>query len=257
MDQSYRAQQEQLNTAKRNAQQNASVSYELLKKYLPIQNQMNGLSGLGVSESAAIDASNRYVSQLGQIEQQHAANSAELLENYRTEQAAAQNEAYDEAYARIANGTYHTFDELDRYVKSVEDKVSPEQYAQLTSLQSFLENDLDEQARVAKYEEQKKYDEMEDRSIRTGAYYSTGKVAADKTISVQVLNGQGTSDYRIRIQNVVIDPDIIAKAQKYGKNTAFLYDGELYLNRQGNVYWLERGKKDYDALYTYLEKNQR
>ena len=272
MDQSYRAQQAQLDTAKKNAQQSAAVSYDLLKKYLPLQNQMNGLSGLGVSDSALIEANNNYVAQQGQIAQTHAADSAALLENYRAEQTASQDTAYNEAYAVISNGMYHTFEELDNYLAEVKDDVSPEQYARLEHLANYAKNDTAEQDRVKLYEEEHKYDDIADHSIKTGAYFSVGKVQAGKTISVQAFNQNNndketlrkflgiepdTLNYRIKIAGEETDESVLAAAKKYGKNTAFIYGGDIYLNRQGKVYLLQRGKKDYDHLYSYLEKYQK
>ncbi len=89
----YSGAQEKLDTEKKQAQQNASIAYDRLKKYLPMQLKAQGLGGLGVSESAMIQAQNNYINQMGNIGSEYSANVAELesnktnalseLENYR------------------------------------------------------------------------------------------------------------------------------------------------------------------------------
>lgn len=253
IDQSYRAQQAQLDTAKKNAQQSAAVSYELLKKYLPIQNQMNGLSGLGVSESALIEANNNYVAQQGQIEQTHAADSAALLENYRAEQTAAQDTAYNEAYAMITNGTYHTFEELDNYLEGVKDKVSDEQWAQLEYLSNYVKNDTATQEMVEEY----KNASTPDHSVRTGVYFNRDKNGGGIDNGEVIRLKAGNKEYKVKVGAEVTEYAVLDEARKYGVNTAFIYRNTMYVNIGGVTYSLLDGKKEYDDAYDVLKKKQK
>ena len=252
LDKSYRAQQVQLDKAKREAQQSADVSYALLKKYLPVQNQMNGLSGLGVSESALIDANNNYVTQLGKIEQTHAADSAALLENYRTEQSAAADTAYNEAYAMITNGTYHTFEELDNYLAGVKDKVSDEQWAQLEYLSNYAKNDPTAQEMVEEY----KNASIPDHSVRTGVYFNRDKNGGGIDNGEVVRVKSGNTEYKVKVKTEAGEAAVVEAGKKYGKNTAFIYNGELYLNIGGITYTLNKNK-EYDEAYDATRKKQK
>ncbi len=77
----------------------ADISYEKAKKYLPIQNKMNGLSGLGVSETASIDLYNRHANNRSAIDSSHSTASADLFQNYLSDR----NEQLDREYQRAWN----------------------------------------------------------------------------------------------------------------------------------------------------------
>ncbi len=248
---SYRAQQAQLDTAKKNAQQSAAVSYELLKKYLPIQNQMNGLSGLGISESALIEANNKYATQQGQIAQTHAADSATLLENYRAEKTAEQDSVYNEAYAMITNGTYHTFEELDNYLAGVKDQVSDEQWAQLEYLSNYAKKDIATQDRVEEYNNAS----IPDHSVRTGVYFNRDKNGGGIDSGEVIRLKAGNTEYKVKVGAEVTESTVLDEARKYGVNTAFIYKGTMYVNVGGVTYSLLDGKKEYNDAYDVLSKN--
>lgn len=131
----------------------AAVNYELLKKYLPIENERAGLSGLGVSESAGIEARNGYARRVGEIESTHDEKQAKLdaaYQNEKTELAeryaksqtlaleeeksvrAVQDSAYQSALDIIKNEEFNSFEELDGLLAKVKPHVRDEQYETLS-----------------------------------------------------------------------------------------------------------------------------
>ena len=86
------------------AQQNASITYDKLKKYLPMKQQAQGLGGLG-TQSAELDAYNRYMSQMGGIASDYQENMRAIdteetsslgeLERYRTDSLDEADTLYD------------------------------------------------------------------------------------------------------------------------------------------------------------------
>ncbi|MBE6588817.1 MAG: hypothetical protein E7643_01440 [Ruminococcaceae bacterium] len=138
----------------------AAVNYELLKKYLPIENEQAGLSGLGVSESADIEARNGYARRVGEIESEKKKSQSELDRAYRAEQTAlaeaymeekaeeasfareeeraekankraSQDSVYEGALKALTEEKFTTFSELDELLATVKPNVRDEQYAQL------------------------------------------------------------------------------------------------------------------------------
>ena len=82
LQQNYQLMQETLADNKRNSQQRASISLDKLRKYLPTQIRQQGLDGLGVSQTAALQANNTYNNQMGEIERDHNESLRDLLSNY-------------------------------------------------------------------------------------------------------------------------------------------------------------------------------
>lgn len=103
----YSASREALDKSKRQSQQNASITLDKLKKYLPTQIKSQGLSGLGVSESTMLQAYNNYNNDMGAIESDYQANKTSLdtgetaakntLENYRQDALKAIADKYNAA----------------------------------------------------------------------------------------------------------------------------------------------------------------
>ena len=89
----YGTAQNALDKSKRQSQQNASITLDKLKKYLPTQIKAQGLGGLGVSESSMLQAYNNYNSEMGSIESGYQESKTNLDTNYNTNK-----NAYDTAY---------------------------------------------------------------------------------------------------------------------------------------------------------------
>lgn len=78
----YTAAKDTFDKNKRQSQQNASITLDKLKKYLPMQIKAQGLGGLGVSESSMLQAYNNYSRDMGAIESEHAQKMSDLERAY-------------------------------------------------------------------------------------------------------------------------------------------------------------------------------
>lgn len=147
----YGLSQTALDVNKKTSQQNASITYDKLLKYLPNEVEKQGLGGLGISSSLALSANNDYLSRMGKIESDYNANKTELekgknealssLERYRQEdlaeieqkEQAEQDEAYNYALKMLESGTVSSTEELNSFVYSLKGKVNDAQYEKLIS----------------------------------------------------------------------------------------------------------------------------
>ena len=78
----YESASKELEKSRDRAVQNAGANNAKLMKYMPSILKRQGLSGLGVSQSAVINANNNFAGQLTEIEDNYQKNSADLLANY-------------------------------------------------------------------------------------------------------------------------------------------------------------------------------
>ena len=172
-----------LNTNKRNAQQNASITLDKLKKYLPTQIKAQGLGGLGVSESSLLQAYNNYQNNMGEIEGNYNTNkstidtnreatltdlqrayqdtktdldiaagekSQGIFEQYKQADKQAKDAAYSDAYGTLAGSDSASVDDLMKYVEQFRGRVSNDQYNTLVQqAQQVAQANLSAQQRVA------------------------------------------------------------------------------------------------------------
>ena len=236
LDESYRTQQGVLDASKRKAQQNADVSYQMLQKYLPIQNRASGMHGLGVSEGAMIDANNRYMSRMGDIEANHAVGSATLLNNYRAEKTAAQDKAYAEAVATLGSGAYRSNEDIDQYLEGVVGKVSEQQADNLRKTADALRPEVAQTNHV----EFKGFDGKSNLDAGQKIYLQ------DNYQDVYVVESGGE----------VSDAGVLESAKSVDNGEAFLLGGKIYMKRAGKVYLVNERKDEtpdyYGVLYRQL-----
>lgn len=116
----------ELNENKRVSEQNASVTYEKLKKYLPQQLKAQGLDGLGVSESALLEAYNTYSNTMGNIGAQHSKDISDLERAYKENMATLKAQERDMLYNadRDENGNLLVDNVINKYaqMKAEEDE---------------------------------------------------------------------------------------------------------------------------------------
>ncbi len=214
LDESYRAQQAVLDAAKKKAQQSADVSYRTLQKYLPVQNRMNGMHGLGVSETAMIDANNRHASRRGEIEESHAAGSAALLNNYRTEKKTAQDEAYANAVAHLESGGVTTGRELDNYLAGLQGQVRPEQMEALTQHGN---------SRVT-------------RVLTNNVNAGKGGLIQGDVTRLSFKDDKGSFTVSFNENDKIEDPNILKAAREVADKESFMIGDQIYVKMNGNVY---------------------
>ena len=162
LEDNYGVSQKALDNTKKASQQNASIAYDKLLKYLPNQLEEQGLSGLGIGATLEQKVNNDYLSQMGKIASDHSVNSSNLgieknnaiseLERYRQadldkieaeekareaeERArveAEQADTYNYARDMIGSGAITTEEDLHAFVYSLKGKVNDAQYENLVS----------------------------------------------------------------------------------------------------------------------------
>ncbi len=123
LKQRYAANMSALDESKRQSQQNASITLDKLKKYLPMQLKAQGLNGLGVSETSMLQAYNNYMNNMGEIENTYQNNKTNLIngntdavnaleEQRRNEVREQQRSDFETAYGTIANSTETSADKI-------------------------------------------------------------------------------------------------------------------------------------------------
>ena len=134
LDKHYGASQNQLNRNRDAAVERADISYEKAKKYLPIQNKMNGLSGLGVSETASIDLYNRHANNRSAIDSSHNTASADLFQNYLSDRQGILDKEYERGEAKRLE---QKEDKMQNYLRALEMMTSGD-FADVEGLGRYL-----------------------------------------------------------------------------------------------------------------------
>lgn len=167
-EESYRSASNALSKSTEEKLRRAAVSYDLLKKYLPIENERAGLTGLGVSESAGIEARNGYARRVGEIESAHAEEKAALDATYQKEKSAlaehyaksksesealavekekqvrdAQDQTYRDMLELMRNEEFGSVRDLEDLLAEIKPHVRREQYATLAHYVRYYKNNSD------------------------------------------------------------------------------------------------------------------
>lgn len=169
------------------AEQSASITHDLMQKYLPQQLRAQGLGNLGVSDSAMLEANNNYLSTMaglagdfseraltleeaygqGKLERELAkADEVKgVLDAYRTKAETEAQKAEEEAKAAqeaefvnldtiITEGYYNTPSELRAYLDAHKGGLSDTQYRLLDQMVNYLENSPEEAEQAEAREKQ-------------------------------------------------------------------------------------------------------
>lgn len=154
LNQNYSTAKNALDQNKAVAQQNASVAYDKLKKYLPMQMKAQGLAGLGVSETASLQALNNYSSEMGKIASDHASEMTKLDQAYG-EQLTSHQQKRDELLYNAdkdANGNLLTDNVLKEYEAKEENEFNANFNAAMTAIgESSYSTEAEMQAFVEKF----------------------------------------------------------------------------------------------------------
>ena len=271
---SYKQSQALLDQGARTAAEEASVALDIAQKYLPVLNQMNGMRGLGVSESGALEAYNNYMQQLGAIEQTHASDSATLLENYRTalrdEQEKKQQEikdqqdaTYNELLTIINSGTFNTAEDLSTLVDQAKGKVNDQQWATLDYLRNHYKTNHEQkaletaQAEAAAAEAELKNSFKTNDSVKLKSNAGRKSMVSGDNFELQL----GDTVYDVESRGEVTDESVIKVAKDIGNQKTFAYNGKIYFKQNGIVYEVggrggKNTSKDYTNLYNLFYGTQ-
>lgn len=152
----YASSRDALDKSKRQQQQNASITLDKLKKYLPTQIKSQGLGGLGVSESTMLQAYNNYNNDMGAIESDYQANKTSLdvgennakntLENYRQDALQKIAEKYgaaaDARQAEAGSTSKNIFSAYEAQVKEQMRQAFEDAYATISNSTSTSADEI-------------------------------------------------------------------------------------------------------------------
>lgn len=249
--------------------QEAAINNELLKKYLPQMNQMSGLSGLGVSESANIDALSRYQNTVSGIEQGYTQGKSELdrylrsdladinaaeraeqredqqlLDLYKRED---QSEAYQMASMQIMGAT--SASEIDAILTAWEGKTNEDQYNNLVAYAKSRKTSLTE---VEK--------EVEDSMGSTAVSGTVDNSGGTVKIPIPTQDGVGLK-LDLSILGETDFQEAIDAGAKRENGEVFVYDKAIYYKKNDRVYELvdpegNNNSEVYSAIYGYLNDGE-
>ena len=279
-DKNHASEFEDLDRNRGASQQMASINYEKLKKYLPVQLKAQGLSGLGMSESAMLEAGAKYANDMTDIEN-----------DYWTQKNIRKNEIYDKNYENaptiIDTSRFSDKDEMSNYIKDTfKGEVRDTDYQNLLTYgesvveknqkQNFedakeyiknhtfkIEDELNNYLEgIEKSMSPTDYNIIEDyaRDIKAARDFAGIQTAGDLKDNSIGFNLNGT-DMNVGFKAGVYDDigsTIYAKEHRVSNNSFFLYNDDVYFYRNGTAYRVgatstkEQDRKEFNLLKHYL-----
>ena len=165
---------------KRTAQQNASITYDKLKKYLPAELKSQGYGNHAATESAMLEAENNYMNAMGNIAAEHskAMSDVELdkndalaeLEKYKRKEITDINDDKDAALRDAADAA------LDAYDASVEEKNEEDKTGKSIALESTII------PKLAAYQENEEWEKGLEYLQKYQDYFSPAEYEVQKDI---------------------------------------------------------------------------
>lgn len=140
----YLAEAEALAQEKNAAMRRAAVNRTLLGRYLDTQKASEGMRGLGVSESARIEANNALRREEGEAMREYAEGErsvrgelakaqTELTKYYGESNRKSQDDYFKRMLEKMKNESFSGIGELNDMLALAKDFLRPEQYAQLVT----------------------------------------------------------------------------------------------------------------------------
>lgn len=261
-----------LDKSKMQSQQNASITLDKLKKYIPTQIKAQGLGGLGVSESSLLNAYNNYSSDMGAIENDYQDRKSSLEEAYAQDNLQSwqtskdsvsgifdgyksafennQKQAYQDAYNTVSQSTETNESAILKYIEQFRNRLSDSDFLTLTQ-QAIQVAQANKQAydkeQVAKTEQQQK-STYEDAKENIKNLPFTSQEEMDRYI--ERFRGQVTEGQLNRLFGDGIDRVLENQKSKEEQDKADTYS-EIYGTAKEYI-----DKQDYDNAIKYLEANK-
>lgn len=275
---------------KSQAQQQASIQLDKLKKYLPTQIKAQGLGGLGVSESTMLQANNNYQNTIGNINTTIGKQQMDLLNNYTTntnqidQSAIKQNQnIFDEYEERVRQEKeaistqlgedlllkiedgygmgWQSIEELENAFNNIKDRLNSSYKAVLETKINELKNNKELQDKIAESEKEKALYDIKDSKVRfnnNGGWWIFGATDFREGDNFSVIDDSGFK-FRIESGGEVTDTDIISKANGVQNNSVFGHGGSIYIKKAGKIYKIQRRANSYgdhyDKLYNSIYGN--
>lgn len=268
---------------KSQAQQQASIQLDKLKKYLPTQIKAQGLGGLGVSESTMLQANNNYQNTIGNINSNIGKQQMDLLNNYTTntnqidqsaikqnqnifdeyeERARQEKEAIstqlgEDLLLRIEDGYgtgWTSIEELENAFNNIKDKLNIDYKTVLETKINDIKNNKEIQDKIAESEKEKELYGVKNSNVRfnnNGGWWIFGSTDFSNHDNFSVIDDSGFK-YRIESGGEVTDSNIINKAKDVNNDSVFGYGGNIYMKKAGKIYKIQRRENSYGDHYEKL-----
>ncbi len=263
-------------TARKEANRREYIGNELMQRYLPQYQAMQGTAGMGTSSTDALAVYNAYLGRVSGNNAAYAQNVAALdqqkaeldflreaekreaefdvrnrYEDERQQQAEKESDGLLLLMAGKADGYYGT-----------DEKISQEDYDNLLAFYRANENRLTEAGQrnaldaLAEYredirseEEQRAMDRMD--YVDAGAKVSKdpGKYEPEKKFEIKDADGKV---YHVQIREEVVGGEVLDAAHEALSGDVFSYGGQLYFKENGRVYSIERRTNSFPDDFTNL-----
>ncbi len=267
-------------------QENA-ISKELAMKYLPEHLKLQGMGGLGVSESSVIEANNNFRNARNTINSEAELRKNELLKNYQDDMRNLDNSATTETQSirdkyqalfeensatKLANLETLLIDKLSTMSQDSQGRISTEDKKELKEMidnsrsemtesdqqiaDSYVDNIQERPEDEVKAE--KSYNEIKTNGVNfrhNGGWWIFGATDFRDGDNFSVKTSSGTR-YNVESGGKVEDTDVIQAAQKLGDGEVFGYRNNIYLKKDGGIYLVRKRsnsyKEDFSNLYNTI-----
>lgn len=243
----YTAAKDTLDKNKHQAQQNASITLDKLKKYLPTQIKAQGLGGLGVSESSMLQAYNNYSRDMGAIESENAQKVSDLERAYGESVGNLEREKNNLLYYadKDENGNLLVDNVLQEYAKMLSDeqeKTREGQYlTEADNIRVMYESMIAEDGKISQADYDKLAAYVEEKGTPLGDSYlallnsqlNGYKNTVRDQASQDAIDKQ-TSMYTPTINNeITIKGNLNTANDNHGDNFEISYNGTTYKIEKG------------------------
>ena len=265
-------------TARQSANRQAYIGSELMQKYLPQYQAMQGTGGMGTSQTDAAAAMNAYLGQVSENNAGYAENVAALDQSKAERDAQREAELRDKKYdvmSRYDDKRQQMVEEestgllglmsgrADGYYGS-DGKLSAEDYRSLFNFYAQNEGRLTEAGKrnardmLAEYkrairdaEEQAAMDR--NKYINKGVVLSGGLSDYGKVGNNFLVKDADGNEYAVELGEQVNDQTVIDVASRANSGEIFAYGGKFYLKKDHTVYAVNRREQtehdEYESLY--------
>ena len=271
---------------KKTLQENA-ISKELAMKYLPEHLKLQGMGGLGVSESAVISANNDFRNARNTINADAEMRKNELLKNYQDNMRTLDDNSSKETQSirdkyqalfeensatKLANLETLLIDKLSTMSQDSQGRISAEDKKALKDMidnsrsemtesdqqiaDSYIDNIQERPAEEV--EADKAYNTVKTNDVNfrhNGGWWIFGATDFRDGDNFSVKTSDGTR-YNVESGGKVEDTDVIQASQTLDDGEVFGYRNNIYIKKDGGIYLVRKRsntyKKDFSNLYNKI-----
>lgn len=261
---------------RREANRQEYIGSELMAKYLPQYQAMQGTGGMGTSQTDAAAAYNAYLGRVAgnnaayagnvaALEQQKAERDA-LRDSERREREFSIRDAYEDERQMLAEeesaGVLGLIDGRGQGYYGTDGKISRADYDKLEDFYRRNENRLTEAGKrnaediLEMYREAIRDEQEQAAMDKQGFIEGTGKISAAPSKYESGKNFEITDErgkvFRVEIGEEVADQVILGKAVNVDSGEVFGYGGKLFVRSQDRVYAVEARENSYKSEFASL-----